>query len=330
MSAILLFVLAQEAQAADRPAITFVINVHDHTHVDESADTVIRAAGLFKKYGVKGDFYMTGPITQAYLKSRTDAVAALREQGIGYLVRAPHPLSDGFTGKISGIKSHDDKVKTITEYETYAMDMATGEIQKGTPGGYSLVKSTFGRAPSCVGLSIGNEAVKSAAMEVYAALGAKVVITGHASKEPTANPFTWYGSLLERPGDINITRLSGNTFWWNKVAKDPENFDPLPKKRESLKQWTLDRPAYVTSLIHENNFVRSGPEGWTLSYYVDKDKSAVRQPSFPLTGVDESKERNRTEREAIWAAYEKWIQWSASNMRVMTSDEIYASALASK
>ncbi len=331
MSAVLSFLLVQLAEASDRPTITFVMNTHDHTHVDESADTVIRAAGIFRKYGVKGDFYLTGPITQAYVNERSDAVSALRDMGISYHVRAPHPLSDGFTGPLMALRTKEQKVAVIKQYETYAQDMATGELKTGTLGGYTLVKNTFGRAPSCVGLSISNIPLREAAMEVFASMGAKCVITTHASSTPKADPFTWYGTLLERPGDINITRWGDrNDFWWNRIEEDPTNYDPLPKMREALKSWTLSRTPYITSLIHENNFERSGPEGWTLSYYTDRTKKTIRQPTYPLTGVDTSKSRNKREKEAIWAAYERWVQWSAANMRVATSEEIYGTALAAK
>lgn len=47
-----------------RAYVQFVINVHDTVHVDESAATLLRAAALFDKYRVAGDFYLTGPMAR--------------------------------------------------------------------------------------------------------------------------------------------------------------------------------------------------------------------------------------------------------------------------
>jgi len=48
-------------QGECRGYITFAVNVHDFVNVDESADTVLRLVDLFARYGVRGDFHLTGP-----------------------------------------------------------------------------------------------------------------------------------------------------------------------------------------------------------------------------------------------------------------------------
>lgn len=82
-----------------RAHITFAINVHDFVNVDESADTVLRLIDLFEKYGVRGDFYLTGPQVWAYLEAHPEVIERLVESGmtISYHVRPPLPPSPDST-----------------------------------------------------------------------------------------------------------------------------------------------------------------------------------------------------------------------------------------
>ena len=88
-----------------RGYITFVVNVHDFVNVDESADTLLRLIGIFERYGVRGDFYLTGPQVYAYLEHRPDVIARLKDSGmtISYHVRPPHPAIPGFDRVLSGL-----------------------------------------------------------------------------------------------------------------------------------------------------------------------------------------------------------------------------------
>lgn len=72
----------EEQGAASKPAagyITFVINVHDTVHVNESAETILRLIGIYEKYGVRGDFYLTAPITALYSQQRPDVIERLQK-----------------------------------------------------------------------------------------------------------------------------------------------------------------------------------------------------------------------------------------------------------
>ena len=78
--------------------MTFAINVHDWRHIDESADTLLRAIGIFEKQGVRGDFYLTGEMANRYAEHRPDVVERLRgsDTTISYHVRPPQPTYAGF------------------------------------------------------------------------------------------------------------------------------------------------------------------------------------------------------------------------------------------
>ena len=73
--------------------MTFVVNVHDWTRPAESGDTLLRLIDLYEKHKVRGDFYLTAPVVEAYAKQRPDVVRRLRESDmtVSYHFRPPHP-----------------------------------------------------------------------------------------------------------------------------------------------------------------------------------------------------------------------------------------------
>ncbi len=95
---------SEPAPGPQKAVITFVLNVHDWRHVDESAGTLLRAISIFERYGVKGDFYLTGPMAKLYAEKRPDVLERLRESKmtISDHVRPPHPLYPGFDGGLRG------------------------------------------------------------------------------------------------------------------------------------------------------------------------------------------------------------------------------------
>jgi hypothetical protein len=142
-------------------------------------------------------------------------------------------------------------------------------------------------------------------------------------------PFEYREGLLIRPSDFSITRVvmenGGENFWWN-LMNSPRaaEFNPTAMLQKHLAEWKTPRPPFVTSLIHENNFVRSGPEGWTSIYYTP-DKRPL-SPPFDLNAPDPSQLRSAENQAAIWAAYEQLVAYAAANLRVVTSEDIVAIA----
>ena len=149
-------------------------------------------------------------------------------------------------------------------------------------------------------------------------------------------PFVWIGGMLVRPSDIGVTSWGGRSnrdkgqFWWNMLGTSrEEEYRPAGYLQERLAEWQvrqqageLARAPFVTALIHENNFYRSGAEGWTLSYFSDVDKQEPLAPPYDLNAPDPSVPRTAEEQAAIWAAYEEMVAWSAENAGVVTSEDI--------
>jgi len=308
--------------------MSFVINVHDWVNVDDSADTLIRAVNLFQKYGVRGDFYLTAPVLQAYADKRPDVIDKLKSGGmtISYHVRPPHPLYNGFDDSLQNL-SDEELYKTLKDYETYKLDLATGELDTGKPGGYSYVKQVFGTVPVTIGAPNDDRQIKDTALKIYAGMGAQAVVMYHETGTKPDKPFEYVNGMLMRPSDFSITRWSAGdkkeTFWWN-FMKSPlaDEFNPTAYLKERLDDWDNSRQPFVTSLIHENNFYRQGAESWTYYYFGGKNKDNPLKPPYNLNATDLSRERTPGEQEAIWSAYEEMVAYAAANMTVVTSADI--------
>lgn len=320
------------AQTADDLAgsgyITFAVNVHDWKHLDESADTLLRAVDVFEKHRVRGDFYLTGVMADLYQQRRPDVITRLRDSGmtISYHVRAPHPLYAGFD---DGLEAMDETTlrQTLVDYETYALDLATGGLDRSRAGGYRLVTSLFGSPPVTIGTPTDSNRVAEAARRVYRDLGARAIVVYHETGTKPDEPFEWKDGLLVRPSDFSVTRWSAGgsatNFWWNMLqSRWAGSFEPTAYLQQQLTEWSVSRPPLITALIHENNFVRSGAEGWTLSFYSDTSRATPLSAPFDLEARDPSTPRSATEQDAIWAAYDQLVGWAAANLTVVTSADL--------
>jgi len=102
---------------------------------------------------------------------------------------------------------------------------------------------------------------------------------------------------------------------------------PAASPRAGPQSWQASgatRLPFITALIHENNFPRRGPEGWT-SFYYEIDAGTCGDPLPPpwdLSAPDPSQLRPTTEQEAIWAAYEALVAYAAAHLDVVTSGDL--------
>jgi len=323
--------------------MTFAINVHDWRHIDESADTLLRAISIFERQGVRGDFYLTGEMARLYGQKRPDVVERLKSSGmtISYHVRPPQPTYAGFD---DALKKLDDAqlLQTVRDYETYRLDMATGGLIRSEAGGYSLVSDLFERPPVVASAQSSNARIRETVLSVYKSMGAKMAVFYHEEGTPLDRPFEWRNGLLARPSDFSITRWREDStpkkgteadkdpFWWNFMeTPHADAYNPAAYLERRMSEWTAPRPAFVTSLIHENNFVRSGAESWTAIYFADDGKAQPKSQPYDLNAPDPSKLRSQAQQDAIWIAYEEMVAYAAKTLKVVTSEEIVALAAAS-
>ncbi len=321
----------------DTPYITFAINVHDWTHPSESGDILLKLVDLFEKYGVRGDFYFTAEITRQLVETRPDVIERFRASNmtISYHVRPPHPLYAGFDARLKDL-SDEALYQTLLDYETYALDLETGDLDRSQPGGYTYVAQVFGRNPVVASAPSNDRRIKDAAQRVYASLGAQMTLLYHEEGTKLEQPFEYVNGLLVRPSDFSVTRTTivdgADNFWWNKMsAPDAADYHPLRILDLYLTEWaerignsTNSRAPFITALIHENNFYRSGAEGWSSIYFqMNGGRRGDPLPApWNLSAPDPSRPRSEADQAAIWQAYEELVAYAAANLTVVTSEDI--------
>jgi len=317
--------------------ISFIINVHDWTHPAESADILLKLVNLFEKYGVRGDFYFTAEITRELAENHPKVIERFRNSNmtISYHVRPPHPLYTGFDDRLKGL-SDDELYQTLLDYETCALDLETGELDRSQPGGYSYVAQVFGRNPVVAPTPNNDPRIKDAARRVYASLGAQMTLLYHEEGTKLEQPFEHVNGLLVRPSDFSVTRVTSvdgsDNFWWNFMSRpNAADYNPTRILQNLLAEWvgqTSGSPAarapFITALIHENNFCRNGAEGWTSIYFTmnGAKRGAPLPAPWNLNAPDPSKPRTEADQSAIWAAYEELVAYAAANLTVVTSEDI--------
>ena len=316
--------------------ISFIVNVHDWTHPDESADVLLTLVDLFEKYNVRGDFYFTAEITRELAENHPEVIERFKNSNmtISYHVRPPHPLYTGFDSRLNGL-SDDELYQTLLDYETYALNLETGELDRSQPGGYTYVAQIFGRNPIVAPAPNGGN-LKDAAQKVYTALGAQMTLLYHEEGTELEQPFEYVNGLLVRPSDFSVTRVASvdesDRFWWNFVTSpDAATHNPTKMLQDQLTEWVRQtsslspsRAPFITALIHENNFYRSGPEGWKSFYYeMDGAKRGdPLSPPYDLSAPDPSTPRTEADKAAIFAAYEELVAYAAAHLTVVTSEDI--------
>jgi hypothetical protein len=326
-----------EGQGEGRAYISFIINVHDWINTEDSADILLQLVELFERYNVRGDFYFTAEVTRKLAEERPDVIERFKnsDMTISYHVRPPHPLYTGFDSRLQGL-SDKELYQTLLDYETYALDLETGDLDRSQPGGYTYVAQIFGRKPVVAPSPNGNQKIKDTAQRVYTSLGAQMTLLYHESGTKVEQPYEYVNDLLVRPSDFSVTRTTiidgTDNFWWNFMSKpEADQYNPTKMLQTQLADWvghassvTYKRAPFITSLIHENNFYRSGAESWSSIYFtMDKGKKGgPLSPPFDLNAPDPSRPRTDEDKSAIFAAYEELVAYAAANLAVVTSENI--------
>lgn len=325
-------VFPAESSPSGSGYITFAVNVHDWTHPDESGALLLKLVDLFEEYGVRGDFYFTPEITRELAEHFPEVIERFRssDMTISYHVRPPHPLYTGFDQRLQGL---DDATlyHTILDYETYALDLETGELDRSRPGGYTYVASVFGRNPVVASAPNSDHRIKDAAQRVYASLGAQVTVLYHEKGTKIETPLEFVNGLLVRPSDFSVTRVTPidgtDNFWWNFMSRpNAADYNPTQLLQDLLADWETHgypRAPFITALIHENNFYRNG-EAWSAIYYtLEKGKKGdPLPPPWNLSTPDWTRLRSPADQAAILSAYEELVAYTAKHLQVVTAEDL--------
>lgn len=328
--------VTQTPSTVNRPPsayISFIINVHDWIHADESADILLKLVDLFEKYNVRGDFYFTAEVTRKLVEERPDVIERFKnsDMTISYHIRPPHPLYTGFDSRLQNL-SDTELHQTLLDYETYALDLETGDLDRSQAGSYTYVAQVFGRNPVVAAAPNNDQRIKDTAQKIYASLGAQMTILYHEEGTKVEQPYEYVNGMLVRPSDFSVTRTTSidgsDNFWWNFMSKpNAEEYNPTKMLQSQLAEWesrNYGRAPFITSLIHENNYYRSGAEAWSSIYFTMEkgQKTDPLLPPFDLNAPDPSKLRSPEEQQSIFAAYEELVAYAAAHLTVVTSEDI--------
>ncbi|MCD6245181.1 MAG: alpha/beta fold hydrolase, partial [Candidatus Korarchaeota archaeon] len=200
--------------------VYFAVNVNDYYDPDLCAETLNRLLDIYTKYGVRADFYFTGPVLKALVETRPEVIERIKDEnmGINYHIRPPHPACDSsisqayYKGKCRRIQDlfYEEKVDLLEKFESFALitegyspdkkDFCS-TYREGEVGGYDYVKEVFGVAPVISGLNTRDEDLKRAELEVLRRKGLRMYIASHTGGTNPMNPFEVSYGLLERPSD---------------------------------------------------------------------------------------------------------------------------------
>lgn len=305
--------------------VTFAIYVSDFVHHDQSAETVLNLINLFESRRMRGEFYLTGPITHVFAQYHGEVIDRLRESdmAVSYHVIPPHPLIGEFQAPILNLPI-DKTGRMITRYENERLDLETGGLDPEEPGGYNYLKELFGSPPLAV------DAPKTSrtgyAMPILAQMGARMVVLPNEYDQ--GQPYKWLYSMLVRPADLTVNRwqvegVEGAKAWWEMQESEfSASYNPRDRLQAQAEGWDAERLPFILVPMNEYSFYRSGLAPWTLIYYQDVQRSGVNSPPFDLNAPDPSTARSESDGNAVWEAYTRMAEWASVYLEPVTSEEV--------
>jgi hypothetical protein len=307
--------------------ITFVVDVSDFIHLESSAAILLKLIDLFESNGVKGEFFLTGPMAHAFSETYPEVIQRIKESGmtISYSVQPPHPLIPGFQEPLQ-ISAINLKEEAIANYETQRLNLTTGGLIEAELGGYQYLTDIFEGPPSAV--AIPDDPIKGFALPNYAGMGAQMVDLYDELGPGVDQPFSQEYGMWVRPVDQTISHWSvsgidASMAWWDMLATEfAASYQPLQHLQSKLESWDVERLPFTIISIDEYNFYREGPVPWTMMYYQGVGSTQAKSPPFNLDGPDLSSPRTPENAAAVWEAYVEVVEWAAKYTQVVTSADI--------
>jgi hypothetical protein len=312
---------AEYLAALEKTQVLFTINVHDWTMrtpdddgglPTNSVEVLHRALDLHEQYEVPVDIYLTDAITQLYLTvdpSLIERMATSPMVAVSYHRRPSWPFYSMFDRSdswgFSSLSSQQEWYDVHHSYETEALELTTGEVQQGVPGGFDGLRTLMGHAPYAVGHVSGDSQSTLGLRQVYEDLGASFATT-HGDGSSLGETL---GGLLVRPDDVEV-----------KLYNYFVNSTPAAEIIESA---IADQPAptgtrWVNIKYHEDNWYSAGTP-FSGCFYEAPDFSVPLTPPFDFTAcLDPSSDAYRpfktvTQRQRLWDLYEDALIWASAD-----------------
>ena len=275
----------------ERSEVAFIINTHDWMHPENSAATIRQIVELHDKMNIPVDIYLDDQIIQKYEEVDPEIFSLLKETpevSVSYHLRPPYPYYVGFDWMNLKEKSSDEIRTTIENYETHAIDLATGQPTEEA-GGYAHLKELMGYAPPVIaGVAAPFQKI---ANEVYADMGARMTLVH--GKETNIGAFQF--NLALRPENVEVKVYE---------KKDETPFADILKS--ALNKTSSNK--YINLKWHEDNFSWSG-NLFDPVYYGNKDRSEILTPPYAINGQGGSTERTQAQKDEQWRRYEEALTY---------------------
>lgn len=295
------------ATTEDALYVSFILNVHDWANPTESAATIARVIDIHEKFAIPVDVYLDDPVVQVYAAKAPDLIERLRsskEVAVSYHLRAPYPYYSDFDWLGLGSLSATELRSTLYDYETHALDLASGATTDA-PGGYQYLKDLMGYAPYTVAGASGGH-VARAAEDMYKEMGARVALVHDRETKlgQTQNGLWLRPETLEVKAYERKARYSGKDLMAASIAQLPTT---------GLR--------FLNLKWHEDNFYSTGTP-WAAVYYEAGDKTKPLSPPFDLSLANErsvSTPKTAPQQEEQWKRYEELVAYVAENSNSMTA-----------
>lgn len=286
------------AESSGEQYVSFVINTQEFIYDELSADTINRILDIHETYDVPVDVYLDDAITQKYEADAPELLERLKTSdvaAVSYHIRPPKPYYAGFDwADLAGMDA-SDMYDLFMDYETHAVDAATGEPTEAA-GGYGHLTDLMGYAPVVAAMQPNPESGPTLA-KVFKDLGASYFIE---HRESPIEPGEMKSGVPLRPETLEV-RLFERT---------DETAEQLVKESFDAAREMVDGPTFVNIKVHDNDFIADA-SAWTSIYLA---KGSHRTPPFDLSnGTDNRSLLTEAESTVIWDAYEASVAYVAEH-----------------
>ena len=266
---VLLAALATAGYAAPRYLVVFH-NLNSFTDAADQ-DMAVEAYKGFeaaaRRNGITIQPYFTGLSFDMYLRKAPELLEELKRSGRDYhhhgANRPPRPIP---MDRVRG-KSWADAVRAIEDYEQYALDPLTGQLDSSRPGGLKAITAYFGRNALCTG-RYGNAPILAAVKSTY---GVRMAVgTNDVVRLPAS--WFWYMGTLNRPSDVFVHPNFDFIDWARVEYARKQGQDPATVKRNRPQgPWNVyekveprlakldpELPAFMVIGFHNNDLFGGG------------------------------------------------------------------------
>lgn len=284
----------------------FIINTHDWVNPEKSAATLNRIIDIHEQYDIPVDIYLDDHVIQLYEEQEPQLLQRLtasEQVAVSYHLRPPYPYYLDFDWLGLDALTRSELKDLLTNYETHAIDLTTGEISQD-PGGYAHLADLLGYAPYVVsGLAGGR--TERVMNEVYKDMGAQMTLAhGRTTEFGEKEDQLWM-----RPEDLEI-----------KVYEELDHLSAEKVIEEALQALRADRPAFLNLKWHENNFYSSGTP-WAGPYFKNPERrTEMLEPPFDLSRTTLGWEMKTDEQQnEQWERYEGLVSYIAEHTEDFTA-----------